>query len=47
MEAPTTYQTNLENQRIYNLIWSQMPEMQNRNSSSWWFFLMFRKSEEG
>ena len=47
MEAPTTYQTNLENQRIYNLIWSQMPEMQNRNSSSWWFFLMFPKSEEG
>ncbi len=47
MEAAATYRTNLENQRVYNLIWSQMPEMQNRNASSWWFFLMFPKTDEG
>jgi hypothetical protein len=47
MVSPTTYRTNIENQRVYNLIWSQMPEMQNRNSSSWWFYLMFPKTDEG
>ncbi|MFN2118356.1 MAG: hypothetical protein ACK2T1_11810 [Candidatus Promineifilaceae bacterium] len=47
MASQTTYRTNIENQRVYNLIWSQMPEMQNRNSSSWWFFLLFPKTEEG
>ncbi len=36
-----------EQQRAFNLIWSQMPEMQNRMSSSWWFFLLFPKGEEG
>jgi hypothetical protein len=47
MASQTTYRTNIENKRVYNLIWSQMPEMQNRNSSSWWFFLMFPKTKEG
>jgi hypothetical protein len=47
MATQSTYRTNIENQRVYNLIWSQMPEMQNRNSSSWWFFLMFPKTEDG
>ncbi len=47
MENTKTYRTNLENQRVYNLIWSQMPEMQNRNSSSWWFYLLFPKGEDG
>ena len=47
MISPKTYRTNIENQRVYNLIWSQMPEMQNRNSSSWWFFLMFPNTDEG
>ncbi len=47
METKTTYRTGLENQRVYNLIWSQMPEMQNRNSSSWWFYLLLPKTEEG
>ena len=36
-----------EQQRAFNLIWSQMPHMQNRMSSSWWFFLLFPKGEEG
>lgn len=30
-----------------DLIWTQMPELQNRNSSSWWFFLLLPKQEEG
>ena len=47
MITSTTYRTALENQRVFNLIWSQMAEMQNRNSSSWWFFLLFPKSEDG
>lgn len=47
MGATETYLTSLENQRIFKLIWSQMPEMQNRHSSSWWFFLLFPKGKEG
>jgi hypothetical protein len=47
MNPTTTYRTSLENERVFNLIWSQMPEMQNRHSSSWWFFLLFPKGEEG
>lgn len=43
--AQATYRTNLENERVYNLIWSQMPEMQNRHASSWWFFLMFPRED--
>lgn len=47
MATATTYRTNIENQRVFNLIWSQMPEMQNRSSSSWWFYLLFPKTDEG
>ena len=36
-----------EQQRVFDLIWSQMPHMQNRMSSSWWFFLLFPKGEQG
>ena len=36
-----------EQKRAFNLIWSQMPHMQNRMSSSWWFFLLFPKGDEG
>lgn len=41
------FQPMAENQRIYDLIWSQMPEMQKRTSSTWWFFILFPKDEEG
>lgn len=48
MEQKTElYQAAEENQRIYDLIWSQMPEMQKRTSSSWWFFILFPKGEAG
>ncbi len=36
-----------EHQRIYDQIWTQMPHMQNRMSSSWWFFILFPKESEG
>lgn len=36
-----------EHRRVYDLIWSQMPHMQNRMSSSWWFFLLFPRDERG
>ncbi len=36
-----------EQKRVFDLIWSQMPHMQNRMSSSWWFFLLFPKGEVG
>lgn len=39
--------TPTENQRVYDLIWSQMPQMQKRTSSAWWFFILFPKDEEG
>lgn len=47
MASPTTYFTPAENQRVYNLIWSQMPERQNRRSSAWWFYLLFPQTDEG
>ena len=36
-----------EQKRVFDLIWSQMPHMPNRMSSSWWFFLLFPKGEDG
>ncbi len=37
----------VEQKRVFDLIWSQMPHLQNRMSSSWWFFILFPKGEEG
>jgi hypothetical protein len=37
----------VEQKRVFDLIWSQMPQMQNRTSSSWWFFILLPKGEEG
>ncbi len=37
----------VEQKRVFDLIWSQMPHMQNRMSSSWWFFILFPKGEAG
>jgi hypothetical protein len=33
--------------RAFDLIWSQMPHMQKRTSSSWWFFILFPRGPEG
>ena len=43
----STFQTPAENQAVLDLIFSQMPDMQNRASSSWWFFLLFPRGPEG
>ena len=34
-------------EEAYRQIWSQVPERQNRTSSSWWFFLLFPKEADG
>ena len=47
MTETPRYKTIAEHQRVFDLIWSQMPEMQHRTSSSWWFFILFPKEEEG
>lgn len=31
----------------FQLIWTQLPEKQQRHSSSWWFFLLLPKQKEG
>ena len=47
MKDRPTYKTLAEHQRVFDLIWTQMPRMQNRTSSSWWFFILFPEEEEG
>ncbi len=47
MTITPRYKTRAEHQRVFDLIWSQMPEMQLRTSSSWWFFILFPKEEAG
>jgi hypothetical protein len=46
-DAATTVRAAREHKRVYDLIWSQMPYMQNRMSSSWWFFLLFPEQGSG
>ncbi len=43
----TIYNTETEHQHVLDLIFSQMPERQNRASSSWWFFLLFVEGPDG
>ena len=43
----TTYLTNADHQAVIDLIWSQLPEKQNRHSSSWWFFLLCPEGPDG
>ena len=47
MNTPPPYKTLAEHQRVFDLIWSQMPHMQKPTSSSWWFFILFPKEKEG
>ncbi|HMT21359.1 MAG TPA: hypothetical protein PKE20_08980, partial [Promineifilum sp.] len=46
-EYLSTYKTMAEHQSVLDLIFSQMPDRQNRASSSWWFFLLFPEGPEG
>lgn len=47
MDYQPAYKTMAEHQQVYDLIWSQMPHMQKRTSSTWWFFILFPQGEEG
>jgi hypothetical protein len=47
MTETPRYKTRAEHQRIFDLIWTQMPDMQHRTSTSWWFFILFPKEEQG
>ena len=41
------YKDAAEHQSVIDTIWDQMPEKQNRSSSSWWFFLLFPEGPDG
>ena len=43
----TTYLTDADHNAVIDLIWSQLPEKQNRHSSSWWFFLLCPEGPDG
>ena len=45
--ALTTYLTDADHKAVIDLIWSQLPEKQNRHSSSWWFFLLCPEGPDG
>lgn len=47
MTDEPSYKTLAEHQRVFDQIWWQMPEKQNRTSSSWWFFILFPEGEDG
>jgi len=36
-----------QRRRLFDQIWTQLPERQNRTSSSWWFFILFPEGDEG
>jgi len=44
---PSPFKSLTEHQRVFDLIWSQMPEMQKSTSSSWWFFILLPKERAG
>lgn len=48
MEATlSTYRDDAAHRAAIDQIWSQLPELQNRHSSSWWFFLLCPEGPEG
>jgi len=34
-------------ERVFDRIWTQLPDQQNRTSSSWWFFILFPDGDTG
>lgn len=34
-------------ERVFERIWTQLPDQQNRSSSSWWFFILFPEGDSG
>ncbi|WP_136716360.1 hypothetical protein [Halorientalis salina] len=47
MASGPAFETMAEHRRVFDQIWTQLPEQQNRTSSSWWFFILFPDGEEG
>jgi hypothetical protein len=47
MRDSPSYKTLAKHQRVFDQIWWQLPERQNRTSSSWWFFILFPEGEQG
>jgi len=47
MESSASPTLTATHQSVLDLIFSQMPERQNRASSSWWFFLLFPEGQDG
>jgi hypothetical protein len=47
MNSAVSERTLADHQRVFDRIWRQYPDRQNRSSSSWWWFLLFPEGEEG
>jgi|APHM01.1.fsa_nt_gi hypothetical protein len=47
MESVVSDRTLADHQRVFDRIWRQYPDRQNRSSSSWWWFILFPEGENG
>lgn len=47
MSKGVSDRTLADHQRVFDRIWSQLPEQQNRTSSSWWWFILFPEGDAG
>ena len=47
MDRAVPARTLADHQRVFDRIWRQYPDRQNRSSSSWWWFILFPEGENG
>ena len=47
MDSAASERTLADHQRVFDRIWRQYPDRQNRRSSSWWWFILFPEGEDG
>ena len=47
MESVVSDRTLADHRRVFDRIWRQYPDRQNRSSSSWWWFILFPEGDEG
>ncbi|TQQ83340.1 hypothetical protein EGH24_00625 [Halonotius terrestris] len=47
MDSAVSERTLADHQRVFDRIWRQYPDRQNRSSSSWWWFILFPEGEDG
>jgi len=47
MDRAVSARTLADHQRVFDRIWRQYPDRQNRTSSSWWWFMLFPEGESG